>query len=374
MKMLRVPALEIVQSPGRHVYSFGLDGKMLHRIAAISRVGRNDDASIRGYQRPEVLAHIQAIRSYLESPSPMIPNGIVVAFDERVRFQSRGRRQSGVSRAGELVIPIDEDLRPGWIVDGQQRAAAIRDARIDAFPIVVNAFITEDVSEQRAQFILVNSTKPLPKGLIHELLPSTDAPLPLALHRKRLPALLLERLNYDEDSPLRGRVRTPTSGEGTIKDNSILKMLENSISDGALYPYRFSRKGGADAEAMLSLIKDYWIAVSQVFREAWDLPPRRSRLTHGLGIISLGYLMDAIADHFGGIRPDVVDFVEHLELIAPACAWTGGYWQLGPYRRNWNDFQNTPRDVQVIADHLLTSYRRALRASAGPTERRAASA
>ena len=39
--------------PGRRVYSFGVDGKMLHRIAAISRVGRNDDLSIRGYQRPK---------------------------------------------------------------------------------------------------------------------------------------------------------------------------------------------------------------------------------------------------------------------------------------------------------------------------------
>src|SRR5206468_3884052 len=81
-----------------------------------------------------------------------------------------------------------------------------------------------------------------PKGLIHELLPTTDAPLPLALHKKRLPALLLERLNYDGDSPLLGRIRTPTPAGGTIKDNSILKMLENSISDGALYPYRFATR------------------------------------------------------------------------------------------------------------------------------------
>src|SRR5262249_24199682 len=73
VKDLRVPALQISQGRGREVYSFGIDGKILHRIAAVSRVGREDDASIRGYQRPEVLAHIQAIRSYLESPSPMIP-------------------------------------------------------------------------------------------------------------------------------------------------------------------------------------------------------------------------------------------------------------------------------------------------------------
>src|SRR5256885_8028317 len=47
--------------------------------------------------------------------------------------------------------PLDEEERPGWIVDGQQRAAAIRDARVTRFPIFVNAFITEEVAEQRAQ-------------------------------------------------------------------------------------------------------------------------------------------------------------------------------------------------------------------------------
>ena len=52
--------------------------------------------------------------------------------------------------------------------------------------------------EQRSQFILVNSTKPLPKGLIHELLPVTPAEdLPLPLLKRRYPAQLLDRLNYD---------------------------------------------------------------------------------------------------------------------------------------------------------------------------------
>ncbi len=363
MRELRVSALRLAQGSRREIYSFGIDGKLLHRIAAVSRVGRDDDAAIRGYQRPEVLSHINAIRAYIESEAPMIPNGIVVAFDTRVRFEADGRRKTRDSgcQSGTLFIPLDEEDRPGWIVDGQQRAAAIRDARVDRFPIFVNAFITEEVAEQRAQFILVNSTKPLPKGLIHELLPSTEAPLPLALHKKRLPALLLERLNYDEDSPLRGRIRTPTSGGGTIKDNSILKMLENSISDGALYTYRFTDRGRPDVEGMLRILKSFWRAVSQVFQEAWEKPPRQSRLTHGLGILSLGFLMDAIADQFEQFEPDTSDFDAHLRLIAPLCAWTGGSWKLGPYQRRWNDLQNTPRDVQVVADHLLSSYRRALK-------------
>src|SRR5919198_1095258 len=306
MKELLVPSLRLAQGPSREIYSFGIDGKLLPRFAAISRIGRDDDAAIRGYQRPEVLSHINAIRVYIESEAPMIPNGIVVAFDSRVRFRPDGRRKEakGGCQTGTLVIPLDEENRPGWIVDGQQRAAAIRDAHVERFPIFVNAFITEEIAEQRAQFILVNSTKPLPKGLIHELLPSTEAPLPLALHKRRLPALLLERLNYDSDSPLRGRIRTPTSGQGTIKDNSILKMLENSISDGALYAYRFTDHGRPDVDGMLRILKDFWRAVSHVFEDAWNKPPRQSRLTHGLGILSLGFVMDAIAEQFEQIEPE----------------------------------------------------------------------
>jgi DGQHR domain-containing protein len=363
MTELRVPALRLTQGPTRDIFSFGIDGKVLHRFASISRVGRDDDLAIRGYQRPEVLSHINAIRAYIESETPMIPNGIVVAFDSRVRFELAARAKNGHAQCqtGLLVIPLDQDERPGWIVDGQQRAAAIRDAQVDEFPIFVNAFVTEEVAEQRAQFILVNSTKPLPKGLIHELLPATDAPLPLALHKKRLPALLLERLNYDADSPLRGRIRTPTSGGGAIKDNSILKMLENSISDGALYTYRFTDQGRPDIDEMLQILKAFWGAVSRVFAEAWDKPPRQSRLTHGLGILSLGFLMDAIAEQFEQIEPDADDFEVHLRLVSGLCAWTSGSWKIGPYQRRWNDLQNTPRDVQVVADHLLGSYRRALK-------------
>ena len=109
----------------------------------------------------------------------MIPNGIVIAFDERVEFIPRKTGSRGrlcpERRAGD---PTRRDARlgrrlPGWIVDGQQRTAAIRDANVDRFPIPVTAFITDSQEEQRQQFILVNSAKPLPKSLIYELLPGT---------------------------------------------------------------------------------------------------------------------------------------------------------------------------------------------------------
>ena len=55
---LRVPALEIRQSKGRKLYAFAVDGKQVPLFAAISRLGRDDDSSITGYQRPEVVGQV----------------------------------------------------------------------------------------------------------------------------------------------------------------------------------------------------------------------------------------------------------------------------------------------------------------------------
>src|SRR5439155_1899061 len=179
-----------------------------------------------GYQRPEVLSHISEIRRYIESENPLIPNAIVIAFDTSVRFEPQEGTDCAYSRWGTLVIPLtenDTDEKPGLIVDGQQRSAAIRDAQIGQFPICATAFIAESEIEQREQFILVNSTKPLPKGLIYELLPDIEAQLPTLLQRRKFPARLLATLNSDTDSPLKGKIRTPTTPDGVIQDNSILK-------------------------------------------------------------------------------------------------------------------------------------------------------
>jgi DGQHR domain-containing protein len=238
-------------------------------------VGRNAKQQILGYQRPEVLSHIAEIRNYLESDNPMIPNSVVVAFDKRVRFEplERRERKSYCSRPGFMVIPLTDSNResdkPGWIVDGQQRAAAIREARIAQFPICVIAFVAADEKEQREQFILVNSTKPLPKGLVYELLPATEARLPSMLQKRRFPTVLLDRLNLDTDSPLQGMIRTPTVPAGIIKDNSLIRMLENSLSDGVLFRFRGETESQGDAERMLATVKDFWAAVKQVYRPAW---------------------------------------------------------------------------------------------------------
>jgi DGQHR domain-containing protein len=360
---LRLPALAIRQGGGRTLFSFAIDGKKLPLFAAVSRVKRDDQHRVGGYQRAESIAHINTIRRYLETTDAVLPNALVVAFDSRVRFESRGLPSEDGTEVGHLIVPVDESDgeqdKPAWIVDGQQRTAAIRDANVDRFPVYVTAFITESVTEQRSQFILVNSTKPLPKGLIHELLPVTPAAdLPIPLLKRRYPAQLLERLNYDPDSPLRRRIRTQTTATGVIKDNSILKMLSMSIEDGALYQWFDGGSGTGDTEAMLTLLKRFWSAVASAFPNAWNAPPRRSRLVHGVGVIALGCLMDEMTYRLDGEIPTARQFERELGEIASQCAWTDGTWEFSATdRRRWNELQNTPRDIKTLSDFLVGKYR-----------------
>jgi DGQHR domain-containing protein len=357
--VLRLPALAVRQ--GEHtLYCFAVDGKQLAQFTAIARIWRAVQGDLLGYQRPEILRHVRQIQQYLETPRALLPNALVVAFDTRVRFTPSGRA-GDYSRPGVLTIPLggDDPDKVGWLVDGQQRAAALRQAQVGRFQVCVVGFVATSPEQQREQFLLVNSTKPLPRGLLYELLPQTDALLPEALRKYRLPSVLLDRLQRDADSPLKGLIHTPTNPEGVLKDSSVLKMLDNSLSNGGLFFFRDRQTGMPDREGMLRLLKDYWSAVAVVFAGAWGKPPRESRLSGGPGVIALGIVMDTIIDrHRATGLPSRAQFQTDLEPLQAVCCWTDGVWDFGPdHQRRWNDLQNTPGDVRLLTNYLTTQYR-----------------
>lgn len=361
---IRLPALRIRQGE-QFIYTFGVDGKQIHDFTTVSRVHR-DDIELQGYQRPEVLSHIRAIRRYLESNGAMLPNAIVLAFDERVTFEpAKSNSQLGYVTTGELVIPVDESLpedeKPAWLVDGQQRSAAIREADLAEFAIAAVGFIARGEAEQRSQFILVNNTKPLPKGLIHELLPETEGHLPTAYARKQFPAQILSYLNFGRiaEGPFAGRIATPTMANGYIKDNSVLKMIENSLYDGALYQYRDPEDGSGDIERVIRHLNFFWTVVQLTFPDAWSLPPTKSRLTHGAGVQALGYVMDALTDGAPAEELPNLGIEKRIQGLEEHCAWTTGTWNLGEDQaRRWNGIQNTPSDVKLLSSHLLRAVKR----------------
>ena len=170
-----------------------------------------------GYQRPEVARpHPRDPPLPRSRPSAMLPNALVIAFDERVRFEPATRADepstrhgSGHSDRSRSTTSLADDQKPGWIVDGQQRSAAIRDADIDTVSRLRHRVHHRQVAEQRSQFILVNSTKPLPKGLIHELLPATQERCLPAKGRHFPPPARATELR--RGLAARRRIRTPTN-------------------------------------------------------------------------------------------------------------------------------------------------------------------
>lgn len=360
MTELVVPALRVRQG-GRDLYLCAVTSPQLESFATVSRV-RRDGSAIAGYQRPEALAHVRNIRAYLQSAGALMPNALVVAFDPCVRFEAAGPAFGTLRIPADPATPAHE--RAGWIVDGQQRSAALRDADLPDFPIPVVGWSVRDDSEARSQFVLVNSTKPLPTGLVSELLPVTDAPLPAALTRKRFPSELLAELNFRDGSALRGLMRTPTQPDGVIKDTSMLRLLERSLSDGCLYRFRDPETGRGDVDAIVATVSAFFAAVSRTWPDAWGLPARKSRLMHGAGIVALGFLMDEIAETRqpqGVVTADV--FAEDLAVVAPVCAWTSGVWEFGePWgRRSWSEIQNTGKDARMLSDYLTGVLRSAAR-------------
>ncbi|MBK9369783.1 MAG: DGQHR domain-containing protein [Deltaproteobacteria bacterium] len=360
--ILEFPALALAQNEKKTIYAFAIDGKRLPDIASIARAGRDSEGQFVGYQRPEVKKHIGEIRRYLESDFPMMPNAIVLALDTSVTFTATQVPTEGPTKTGVLRIRRREgsnDLGAASVVDGQQRLAAIREAGVASFPMFAIGFTANSEEEQREQFLLVNSAKPLPRALIHELLPGVTSNVPSHLQKRQLPARLVNALNVYPASPLHSQISTSTNPGGNLKDNSVLRFLENSLSDGVLY--RIGQQGTPEQQwrLMVDVLVAFWNAVKMTWPDIWRLSPRKSRLLHGAGVVSLGFLMDAMSDRRREVWPDSAYFAQELAKIKPYCRWNEGFWEFSPdHHRHWNDIQNTPKDVQLLANYLNRIYLR----------------
>jgi DGQHR domain-containing protein len=359
-------ALRIEQSPQFPLYLFSLTAKEILQVADISRVARDQAGELIGYQRPEVRQHISEITAYLDSDQVIFPNSIIMALPSTVRFTcSRGPNvNDGFATGGTLEIPVpqDGDRRPGWLVDGQQRALALAKARRQDLAVPVNAFIADSVDVQRDQFLRINNTKPLPRGLVTELLPEVSTPLPPRLALRQMPSGLCDLLNSDPESPfyrLIRRASTPKAdrGDAVVTDTSIVNMLQESLTSpsGCLFPFRNMCTGETDFDGIRRVLLLYWSCVRATFPDAWGRPPAESRLMHGTGIRAMGRMMDRIMATVDHVDEHAAKRIrDDLDVVAGHCRWTTGRWDgLG---MRWNEVQNVPRHLNEISNYLIRLY------------------
>lgn len=367
VRVIRRPALRVQQDRRHPLYLFALTGEELLQVADVARIGRDEAGKLFGYQRPAITRHIKNIAEYLDSETVLFPNSLILALSEKVRFTPNGRRGADAAflTPGMIAIPVPRNggPRPGWIVDGQQRALALARSRRKDFPVAVNAFVTDDVESQREQFLRVNSTRPLPRGLITELLPEVGTVLPPHLAIRRAPSRLCDVLSQDPESPFFGLIRRSSTPPGrrraaVVADTPVVRMIEESLTTptGSLFPYRNVATGELEVEGAREVLFMYWSAVRDTFPEAWGRPPTQSRLMHSAGIRAMGRLMDRV---MGTVAQDdrrtAKAVTRELDRIRPFCRWTSGAWEdLGGLR--WNEIQNVPAHIRMLSKFLVDRY------------------
>ena len=245
-----------------------------------------------------------------------------------------------------------------WWSMGSSGLSALAQIDDKDFEVFISALVCRDEVELRRQFVLINNTRPLPKTLIYELLPTVEGGLPKRLSDRTIAADLTARLNHDHSSSLRGQINQHTNPSGVISDIAVQKVIMNSLSDGALRQLANRQSALGRCSRLLS---DFYEAVQYVFSDAWTgHTPRTSRLVHGAGIVAMGYVMEEL--HRRGA--DTGDsFRRGLGSLVGRTAWTAGEWDFGDGdRRHWKAIQNTSRDIVTLAQHLVGIVRADARA------------
>jgi len=336
------PCLTPKQATNRSVFGFCAPASEILKFAAIDRAGRSSDGTLNGFQRPTIAKHVAEIKAYLAKEQAILPNSVVVAFTGGVTLTP------GDSQVGQVEIETGHDPI-GYVVDGQQRLTALDALPDKPFEVFVTGLLCENSEDLREQFILINNSRPLPKALIYELLPSVKG-LPHRLSSRSKAAEIVERLNFDDRSNLRGEIIQHTNPKGIIKDTALQRMIMTSLSDGVLRATIRSTNG---MDKSWRLVSNFFGAVKTCFPEAWyNQTPRTSRLVHGAGIVSLGYVMEYLATHTGAATEE--QFLDGLLLLRGRTHWQTGSWDFGGGNiRPWNSIQNINRDWLELAHYLI---------------------
>lgn len=351
MTHLTYLAVSARQSETHKVLCFAATAEDVLRFSSIDRIGRDDEGRLSGFQRPQIASHIREIKDYLEKPDAVLPNPIVVAFTRGVEITST---DTGLCR-----VSIDiSDGPPGLVVDGQQRLTALSQAEARGFQVFVSVLVCQSEAELRRQFVLINNTRPLPKSLIYELLPTVDG-LPHRFEGRSFAADLTARLNHDKHSSLKGQINQHTNPEGKISDAAVQRVILASLSDGIMRD--LVRKPNGERECF-ELISEFYAAVQKTFpSEWWGHTPRSSRLIHGAGISALGYVMEELALYEGS--KSWSQFAKGLGCLRDRTAWTEGEWNFGGGDvRHWKALQNVNRDIVTLAQYLISIVRADIRA------------
>jgi hypothetical protein len=68
----------------------------------------------------------------------------------------------------------------------------------------------------------------------------------------------------------------------------------------------------------------------------------------------MGVLMDRIYAKLSSASNDYKSIKKEIQRIAHVCKWTSGKWEVMGVE--WNEIQNTTRDIKKLQDTLVRAY------------------
>ena len=203
------------------------------------------------------------------------------------------------------------------------------------------------------------------------MLPNVDG-LPEKFSSRSFAARMVEKLNYTktDDQGFYGRIRQHTNSSGKLSDLAIQKIVMESATNGAIRSFIEQHPPTLDPDSIstiekksFELIHTFFSAVKDVFPDAWiNTTPKNSRLVHGAGLVSMGFVMELLFVGFGEVSKE--KFIQGLSLLKPKTAWTEGKWHFTKDdHRPWNGIQNTPSDIDLLTNYLIRNLRNAMKSS-----------
>jgi DNA phosphorothioation-associated DGQHR protein 1 len=260
-EFFRVPALPVQQPFGKFYVSV-LPADILRKVAFsdVARVTSADSSGYRltGTQRRQHQDRWAEIAKFIDTLEAVFPTSIVLAAN----YRNDGGLEEGERRwriDGEdphyLVIPSDDKLAS--VVDGQHRLWAFDYATNNersSMPLVCSIFLDLPNPYQAYLFATVNfNQKKVDRSLAYELWGfDTEDEAPQAWTPEKTAVFLARRLNMDEMSPFRRRIKVAMQDDKELVGRAKGEWAVSSatVVDGLLR--LFSRRPKSDRTTMFT--------------------------------------------------------------------------------------------------------------------------
>lgn len=284
-------------------------------LFAVSFADILDDVRESGYQRPFDARHSREFREYVEKPgATTIP----------LTFNLRGSPGDGWTLAGgapdrpaTLSVRVPTADLPAVMaqVDCQHRLGTMTDSPVS---LTFQCYLGLTPLEEMAIFNVINGKA---KGLSSSLLDYHETKLVPGLETVHLDLYIAKTLNDDPASVWHGKVKLGGAGTQGSQRRVSLRGLQTATK----YLLKQCLLGSAPVLTPVEkyqVVRAFWSAVAQVWRDAWD-EPRRHLLTKGVGVEALSLLAGDIITAMLSRKqqPAVQTFVEYLAPLA-ALDWS----------------------------------------------------